>query len=75
MKTLSLLTVLFLFAAPLTATAAGAPLSDADCAALIERWATDAKAAPKQVINDCKDQLAAAAAATARCSTRPDRGS
>ena len=33
--------------------------SDADCAALLERWATDPKAAPKQVINDCKDQLAA----------------
>lgn len=62
MKTISLLTVLFLFASPLTATAAGAPQSDADCAALIERWATDAKAAPKQVINDCKDQLAQAAA-------------
>lgn len=62
MKTLSLLTVLFLFASPLAATAAGAPQSDADCAALIERWATDPKAAPKQVINDCKDQLAQAAA-------------
>lgn len=62
MKTFSLLTVLFLFASPLAATAAGAPQSDADCAALIERWATDPKAAPKQVINDCKDQLAQAAA-------------
>lgn len=62
MKTLSLLTVLFLFASPLAATAAGAPQSDADCAALIERWATDPKAAPKQVINDCKDQLARASA-------------
>lgn len=55
MKTFSLLTVLFLFASPLAATAAGTPQSDADCAALIERWATDPKAAPKQVINDCKD--------------------
>jgi hypothetical protein len=27
-----------------------------------ERWATDPKAAPKQVINDCKDQLARASA-------------
>lgn len=62
MKTFSLLTVLFLLASPLAATAAGAPQSDADCAALIERWATDPKAAPKQVINDCKDQLARAAA-------------
>lgn len=62
MKTLSLLAVLFLFASPLAATAAGAPQSDADCAALIERWATDPKAAPKQVINDCKDQLARASA-------------
>ena len=62
MKTLSLLAVLFLFASPLAATAAGAPQSDADCAALIERWATDPKAAPMQVINDCKDQLARASA-------------
>ncbi len=62
MKTFSLLTVLFLFASPLAATAAGTPQSDADCAALIERWATDPKVAPKQVINDCKDQLAQAAA-------------
>lgn len=62
MKTFRLLTILFLFASPLMATAAGTPQSDADCAALLERWATDPKAAPKQVINDCKDQLAQAAA-------------
>lgn len=62
MKTFRLLTVLFLFASPLMATAASAPPSDADCAALLERWATDTKAAPKQVINDCKNQLAQSAA-------------
>lgn len=65
MKTFRLLSVLLLLASPLAATAATAPLSDADCAALLERWATDPKAAPKQVINDCKDQLAQAAVAPA----------
>jgi hypothetical protein len=65
MKTFRLLTVLLIFASPLAAMAASAPQSDADCAALLERWATDPKAAPKQVINDCKDQLAAAAAVPA----------
>lgn len=34
--------------------------SDSDCAQLIERWASDPKAAPKRDINACKDQLAAA---------------
>ena len=63
MKTFRLLTVLLLFASPLVATTANAAQSDADCAALLERWATDPKAAPKQVINDCKDQLAQAAGA------------
>jgi hypothetical protein len=62
MKTFRLLTVLFLFASPLAATAADAALSDADCAALLERWATDPKAAPKAVINACKEQLAQSAA-------------
>ena len=66
MKTFRLLTILFLFASPLMATAAetaqsDAAQSDADCAALLERWATDPKAAPKAVINACKDQLAQAA--------------
>lgn len=40
-----------------------APRSDADCAQLLERWATDAKAAPKRVIDQCKNQLAAKPAA------------
>lgn len=62
MKPFRLATILLLCASPLMATAANAPQSDADCAALLERWATDPKAAPKQVINDCKDQLAQAAA-------------
>ena len=66
MKTFRLLTIL-LFASPLVAgaaeaTGAGTVQSDADCAALLERWATDPKAAPKAVINACKDQLAQAAA-------------
>ncbi len=65
MNTFRLLSVLLLLASPLAATAASAPQSDADCAALLERWATDPKAAPKQVINDCKDQLAQAAVAPA----------
>jgi hypothetical protein len=67
MKTFRLLTIL-LCASPLMAGAAetasaGTVQSDADCAALLERWATDPKAAPKAVINACKDQLAQAAAA------------
>jgi hypothetical protein len=62
MKTFRLLTILFLFASPLAATAAETAQSDADCAALLERWATDPKAAPKAVINACKDQLAQAGA-------------
>jgi hypothetical protein len=37
--------------------------SDADCAQLLERWATDPKAAPRSEINACKDQLAAIAPA------------
>ena len=61
MKTFRLLTILFLFASPLMATAAETAQSDADCAALLERWATDPKAAPKAVINACKEQLAQAA--------------
>jgi hypothetical protein len=67
------------------ATAAGtdAARSDAECAELLERWATDPKVAPRRVINACKDQLAAAAptpaaepvaAATDPCSG-PDAGS
>jgi hypothetical protein len=62
MKTFRLLTILFLFASPLVATAAETVQSDADCAALLERWATDPKAAPKAVINACKNQLAQSAA-------------
>ncbi|MBM4220995.1 MAG: hypothetical protein FJ170_03490, partial [Gammaproteobacteria bacterium] len=62
MKTSRLLTILLLFASPLVASAAETAQSDADCAALLERWATDPKAAPKAVINACKDQLAQAAA-------------
>lgn len=65
---LSLWTAIAVLALPVMAGAetvrtAEAPRSDADCTALIERWATDAKAAPKRVIDQCKDQLAAAAPA------------
>jgi hypothetical protein len=42
---------------------AATPRSDADCAQLLERWASDPKAAPKSEINACKDQLAAIAPA------------
>jgi len=42
---------------------AATPRSDADCAELLERWATDPKAAPRSEINACKDQLAAIAPA------------
>jgi len=61
-KLLALAAVLFV-AAPAFAQSAGtaAARSDADCSALLERWATDPKAAPRSEINACKDQLAAAA--------------
>lgn len=42
---------------------AATPRSDADCAELLERWATDPKAAPRSEVNACKDQLAAIAPA------------
>ena len=45
------------------AHAADAARSDQDCAQLLERWATDPKAAPKRVIDACKEQLAAIAPA------------
>ncbi len=51
-----------LLALPFQAGAATAR-SDADCAALLERWASDPKAAPKSEVNACKDQLAAIAPA------------
>jgi hypothetical protein len=51
-----------LLALPFQVSAAAAP-SDADCAALLERWAADPKAAPKSEVNACKDQLAAIAPA------------
>ncbi|MEO7387456.1 MAG: hypothetical protein ABIX37_11010 [Gammaproteobacteria bacterium] len=65
------LAAVLLLALPVLATAAATPAgsaraaparSDADCTALLERWATDPKAAPKSAINACKDQLAAAPA-------------
>ncbi|MEO8445304.1 MAG: hypothetical protein ABI567_09895 [Gammaproteobacteria bacterium] len=37
--------------------------SDQDCAQLLERWATDPKAAPKRAVDACKKQLAAIAPA------------
>lgn len=46
------------------------PRSDADCAQLLERWATDAKAAPKRVIDQCKEQLAKAPPAAPEPSER-----
>lgn len=42
---------------------AATPRSDADCAQLLERWATDPKAAPRSEVNACKDQLASIAPA------------
>lgn len=57
-----LLSMLVLPAGARAATA-DTPRSNEECAALLERWATDPKAAPKRVINQCKDQLAALAPA------------
>ena len=52
------------------ANAANTARSDQDCAQLLERWATDPKAAPKSVIDACKEQLAAIAAASLAVSWR-----
>ena len=53
-----------LSASPALAQSTDVARSDQDCAALLERWATDPKVAPRQVINACKDQLASAAPVT-----------
>ncbi len=68
MRLLTLLGTLFLVTLPLLGTSTpvrGADLtrSDEDCAQLLERWATDPKAAPKRVIDTCKKQLASIAPA------------
>jgi len=52
-----------LFGVSAPGQAADAPRSNEDCAQLLERWATDPKAAPKRVIDTCKQQLAAIAPA------------
>lgn len=63
MAILRLLTVCLALAAPALASSAEAPRTDSDCAALLERWATDPKVAPKSVIDACKAQLAGPASA------------
>ena len=55
-KLLSLAAVV-LIALPMLGHAADVPRSDEDCAKLLERWANDPKAAPKWVIDKCKEQL------------------
>ncbi len=52
--------------------AANAERSDQDCAQLLERWATDPKAAPKSVIDACKQQLAAISPAAGPAAERAD---
>ena len=56
LKLLSLAAVA-LIAMPMLGHAADVPRSDEDCAKLLERWANDPKAAPKWVIDKCKEQL------------------
>jgi hypothetical protein len=63
MAILRLLTVCLALAAPALALSAEPPRTDSDCAALLERWATDPKVAPKSVIDACKAQLAGPASA------------
>lgn len=66
MQKLLAIAALALLALPFEArvqAAAATPRTDADCAQLLERWASDPKAAPKSEINACKDQLAAIAPA------------
>ncbi len=53
-----------LSAAPALAQSSDGVRPDQDCAALLERWATDPKVAPRQVINACKEQLASAVPAS-----------
>jgi hypothetical protein len=68
MRILTALGSLIVVSLPLlgnSAQAADVARSDQDCAQLLERWATDPKAAPKRVIDACKEQLAAAAPAEA----------
>ena len=60
LKLLSLAAVA-LIALPMLGHAADVPRSDEDCAKLLERWASDPKAAPKWVIDKCKEQLTRAA--------------
>lgn len=60
MQKLLALVAVALCALPLLTHAADAPRSDSDCAQLLERWAGDPKAAPRRVIDTCKNQLAAA---------------
>ncbi|MBL8199499.1 MAG: hypothetical protein JNK40_00880 [Chromatiales bacterium] len=62
MKQLLAMAAVVLLALPFQLQAA-TPRTDADCAQLLERWASDPKAAPKSEINACKDQLAAIAPA------------
>ncbi len=68
MRILTTLGSLIVVSLPLLGTAvpahaANTARSDQDCAQLLERWATDPKAAPKSVIDACKEQLAAIAPA------------
>lgn len=65
MTILRLLTVCLALAAPTLSFSAESPRTDSDCAALLERWATDPKVAPKSVIDACKAQLAGPASAPA----------
>lgn len=57
MQKLLSLAAVALIALPMLGQAADVPRSDEDCAKLLERWASDPKAAPKWVIDKCKEQL------------------
>jgi hypothetical protein len=57
MQKLLSLAAVALIALPMLGHAADVPRSDEDCAKLLERWASDPKAAPKWVIDKCKEQL------------------
>ncbi len=60
MQKLLSLAAVALIALPMLGHAADVPRSDEDCAKLLERWASDPKAAPKWVIDKCKEQLSRA---------------
>jgi hypothetical protein len=62
MRALIACIALFPLLVPVVAPAASAPLDANDCATVLERWANDPKSVPKRLVDQCREQLAAAPA-------------